>query len=405
MIELKNIKPPEGELKTALDTCWSKVLSRSEVGFTRIPELNAEWKAVEDRVQASRPARRVLVLGIGGSSLGTQVIYEGLRAQRPVQMTFLESPDPDTWAHLRGLTDPEWRDKHVVIVSKSGNTLETLSWVERLNAHEPNWMKSSQVTVVASPGAGALQQWAAAEKVETLWIPENVGGRFSVLTAAGMLPAGLMGCKPAEFREGASWALKRTDLMNALTAAILQSWERGEWITQMWSYSESMKVFGEWWQQLWGESLAKRNAREGLPAPRASTPMSCRGPRDQHSLVQQLLEGARDKFVFVNRVRAVENVPDSFRPSLFPTMPFHGRQASLGKVLGAEAQAFEKALAEAKLPFAAISIESLNERSLGALFMMWQMVIAQLGEFMNINAFDQPGVESGKKFANEILKH
>jgi glucose-6-phosphate isomerase len=404
MIELKNIKPPEGELKSALDECWGRVLARPDVGFTRIPEMNAEWKAIEDRIQRSRPSRRVLVIGIGGSSLGTQVIFESLRAQRPVHMAFLESPDPDAWAQLRGLADPEWRDKHVVIVSKSGNTLETLSWVERLNAHEPNWMKSSQVTVIASPGEGALQKWAATEKVETLWIPTGIGGRFSVLTAAGMLPAGLMGLKPNEFREGASWALKRPEMMNALSAAILSSWERGEWITQMWTYSESLKVFGEWWQQLWGESLAKKTSRGGDASPRASTPMSCRGPRDQHSLVQQLLEGARDKFIFVNRVRAVENSPDSFRPSLFPEMPFHGRQASLGKVLSAEAQAFERSLSDAGIPYATTAIESLNERTLGALFMLWQMVTAQLGEFMNVNAFDQPGVESGKKFANEILR-
>lgn len=404
MIEIKNIKAPEGELKSTLDQCWSRVLGRPDVGFTRIPELNAEWKAIEDRVHAARPARRVLVVGIGGSSLGTQVIYEGLRAQRPVQMTFLESPDPDAWAQLRGLADPEWRDKHVIIVSKSGNTLETLSWVERLNAHEPNWMKNSQVTVIASPVEGALQKWAAAEKVDCLWIPQNVGGRFSVLTAAGMFPAGLMGLKLNEFRDGAAWALKRTDIMNTLSAAILQSWARDEWITQMWTYSEALKVFGEWWQQLWGESLAKKLDREGKPSARASTPISCRGPRDQHSLVQQLLEGARDKFIFINRVRAVENSVDTFKPSLFQDMPFHGRQVSLGKVLSAEAQAFEKSLGDVSVPYATTAIEGVNERTLGAMFMMWQMVIAQLGEYMNVNAFDQPGVESGKKFANEILR-
>jgi glucose-6-phosphate isomerase len=198
--------------------------------------------------------------------------------------------------------------------------------------------------------------------------------------------------------------LKRPEIMNSLSAAILNSWERDEWITQMWTYSESMKFFGEWWQQLWGESLAKKLDRQGQPAPRASTPMSCRGPRDQHSVVQQLLEGARDKFILINRVRAVENSSDSFRPSVFPAMPFHGREVSLGKVLSAEAQAFEKSLIATGIPFATTSIESLNERTLGALFMTWQMVIAQLGEFMNLNAFDQPGVESGKKFANEILK-
>lgn len=403
MIELKNVKAPEGDLKSRLDQCWSRVLENPTIGFTRIPELNEEWKAMEERSRHIRPAKRVLILGIGGSSLGAQVIYESLRDQRPVQLTFLESPDPDVWAQLRGLSDPDWRDKHVVIVSKSGNTLETLSWIERLSAHEPGWLKNSQVTVIASPGEGALQKWAAAENIPCLWIPANVGGRFSVLTAAGMWPAVLMGLKLNEFREGAAWALRRTDLMTALTAEILKSWEREEWITQMWTYSESLKTFGEWWQQLWGESLAKKSDRNGKSSLRVSTPMSCRGPRDQHSLVQQLLEGARDKYVLINRVRSVENSPEVFRPSLFTGSAFHGRQVSLGKVLSAEAQAFERSLNDVGIHNATTSLESLSERSLGALFMLWQMVVAQLGEYLNINAFDQPGVESGKKYANQIL--
>lgn len=403
MIELKNLKPVESNLKAKLDECWAQVLKRPEVGFTRIPELERDWKAMEDRLRQCRPARRVLVIGIGGSSLGTQVVYESLRQQRPVQMTFLESPDPDVWASLRGLGDPEWRDKHVVIVSKSGNTLETLSWVERLTAHEPGWLKSSQVTVVASPGEGALQKWAARERIPCLWIPENVGGRFSVLTAAGMLPAGLMGLKLNEFREGAAWALKKPELATMLSAEILRSWERNEWISQMWIYSESLGKFGEWWQQLWSESLGKKSGRGGATAPRASTPMACRGPRDQHSLVQQLVESVRDKYIFLARVRAVESNPDSFRGTVFPEMPFHGRQVTLGRVLGAEAQAFEKALNEAGISNSTMAIESLSERSVGGLFMLWQMVIAQLGEYMDVNAYDQPGVESGKRYANQIL--
>src|SRR6185312_1624013 len=108
------------------------------------------------------------------------------------------------------------------------------------------------------------------------------------------------------FRSGAAWAIENTSLATQLSAAILQSWDRGEWITQLWSYSESFRIFGEWWQQLWGESLGKKLNRSGKAAPRASTPMACAGPRDQHSLVQQLMEGARDKYVLISRVGAVE---------------------------------------------------------------------------------------------------
>lgn len=403
MIHLSNLKNTDHRIKLKLDESWGKVLARGEVGFTRLAALDAEWKALDDRLKQCRPTKRIIVIGIGGSSLGTQVIYEGLRGQNPAHMTFLESPDPDVWNDLRGLGGPEWKDKHVVIVSKSGNTLETLSWVERLSANEPGWLKSSQCTVIASPGEGALQKWAAKEKLPMLWIPKNVGGRFSVLTAAGMFPAGLMGFKLPEFRAGAAWALKNTEMATQLSAEILASWERGEWITQMWTYSESMRVFGEWWQQLWGESLGKKLGRSGAAAPRASTPMACRGPRDQHSLVQQLIESVKDKYIFIARVRAVENSSDTFKATLFPEMPFYERNVSLGRVLSAEAEAFEKSLIESKISNSTMSIDSLNERTLGALFMMWQMVIAQLGEYMDVDAYDQPGVELGKVYATKIL--
>jgi glucose-6-phosphate isomerase len=403
MIELRNLKHTDESLKKDLEDCWRQVLAREEVGFTKIPELGPEWKALDDRLSQVRPSRRVLVVGIGGSSLGAQVIYEALRMQRPVQMTFLESPDPDLWTLQRGFSEADWRDKHVVIISKSGNTLETLSWVERLNNHEPNWLKTSQVTVVASPGNGSLQKWAKRENIHTLWIPENVGGRFSVLTAAGMWPAGLMGLKLNEFREGAAWALKRVDLASALSVEILNSWKRGEWVSQMWTYSEALRLFGDWWQQLWSESLGKRTSRKGDTAPRVSTPMSCRGPRDQHSLVQQLVEASDDKFIFVTRVRAVENAGETFTPVLFPEMPFHGRPMTLGRILGAEAQAFERSLIDSQVPFCTLAVEKVTERSLGGLFMLWQMVIAQLGEYLQVDAYDQPGVEIGKKHATQIL--
>lgn len=403
MISLSNLKTPDARIKAKLEESWNQVLARKDVGFPQLAVNDTDWRALDDRLKQCRPTKRIIVIGIGGSSLGTQVIYEALRGQNTAHMTFLESPDPDVWNHLRGLSGPEWKDKHIVIVSKSGNTLETLSWVERISANEPSWLKSSQCTVIASPGEGALQKWAAKENLPMLWIPKNVGGRFSVLTAAGMFPAGLMGLKLTEFRAGAAWALKNRDLATQLSAEILSSWERGEWITQMWTYSESARVLGEWWQQLWGESLGKKLGRSGATAPRASTPMACRGPRDQHSLVQQLIESVKDKYIFISRVRAVENSSDSFKATLFPEMPFYERQVTLGKVLSAEAEAFEKSLVESGISNSTMYLEGLNERTLGAVFMLWQMVIAQLGEYMDVDAFDQPGVELGKVYAHKIL--
>jgi glucose-6-phosphate isomerase len=404
MIEIEHHGKPDSERERELQDCWRKVLAREDVGFPKIAERDADWEALDRRLDDCRDTRRVLVAGIGGSSLGTQVIHECFRNSSAVEVQFLESPSPHVWTSLRNLA-PDWLDNHLVIVSKSGNTLETLTWVERLAAGSPSWFQPEHCTVVASPGEGALQKWAKKNNINCLWIPGDVGGRFSVLTAAGMFPAGLMGLSLHEFRAGAEWALDHSEMAVSLAREILRSWERGEWVTQMWTYSEGLRVFGEWWQQLWSESLGKKIDRQGRPAPRVSTPMSCRGPRDQHSLAQQLIEGTKDKSVFVTRVRSVEESDGLFQAKLFPEMPFHEREISLGKIVGVEAEAFERSLEDAQVSHTSVVLESINERTMGGIFMLWQMTIALLGEFLSINAFDQPGVELGKRHAAQILQH
>ncbi|MGE0528782.1 MAG: hypothetical protein AB7G93_07755 [Bdellovibrionales bacterium] len=406
MITLRNFSPVSPELNTQLASAWKAVLERPDIGFPRLAAPSDAWSSIAEhceQVTASVPDA-LLVLGIGGSSLGTQVLYEAFRPKVKVKTLFLESPDPYTAFLLHDLVHSGVKNPHVTIVSKSGTTLETLSWVESLAQSHPDWLTAARCTVVASPGNGPLQQWARSRTIPILWIPSEVGGRFSVLSAVSMFPAGIMGLNLEEFRKGAAWALEHADLASQISGQVLHSWEHEKWITQMWTYSEALRVFGEWWQQLWSESLAKRHNRNGATAPRVSSPMSCRGPRDQHSQVQQLIEGAKDKQVFVVRVNEVEADARQFRASLFSEMPFHNRSLSLGRILGAEAQAFEQSLNEAGVPFAALTLDALNERSLGALFMLWQIVIAQLGERLNIDAFDQPGVELGKKHAKQILR-
>ncbi len=380
----------DAQLAAKLTELWPAVMRRYEAGFVKIPELKHDWSAVTARVNSLPTGEPVFVVGIGGSNLGSRVVQQCLA--RPAQIGFLESPDPTAWQDFKRLK----RRGHFVLVSKSGATLETLAWIEKLHAQG---LELSRCTVVASPGEGALQQWAKRENVHTLWIPPNVGGRFSVLTAAAMLPAGLIGLDVDGFRQGAAWALQNLPLAVELASATLQSWQREEWVTQMWTYSEALGSFGAWWQQLWGESLGKKSDYSGKPAPRASTPMACQGPRDQHSVVQQLIDGAHDKFVFLNRVTGAEQETDKFKRQLFGGSP-----TSFGQILSAEAEAFARSLEDSGIGFTSLRIGELNENTLGGLFMLWQMTIALVAEAMQINAFDQPGVEIGKKYAQEILQ-
>jgi glucose-6-phosphate isomerase len=401
MIKTRHIQVNEAIGQLRLDEAWGRLLNRKEVGFPRLVERHEDWSAIAARAAEVGQPERVIVVGIGGSSLGIQVIAEAFSLHTKCQLFFLESPDPQVWRNLMRL--PDWREAHLVVISKSGNTLETLALTEKLAASAPEMFNTRQVTVIASPGQGPLQTWAKEKGFPVLWIPEDIGGRFSVLTAVGMFPAALMGLDLGAFREGAAWALKQTSLSGQICHAILESWSSECWTTQLWAYAESLKVFGEWWTQLWSESLGKKFARTGAPARRVSAPVACRGPRDQHSLVQQLMEGPRDKFVFVLRVEDVEDQDELFQPSLFPTMPFASRPVSLGRILASEAEAFEHSLSEVGIPMGTLQLTTINEKSIGALFMLWQMVIGQLGEVLEINVFDQPGVERGKKYAQQIL--
>ncbi len=402
MIEFRSAEPIDPVLVAKLRELWAQVAQGRGAGFVRAVHNDPMWESVEQRLEAVGGINKVLVLGIGGSSLGTQVIAECFSSSSEGNIFFLEGVDRYKWDLLRNSGD--WRDRHIVIVSKSGDTLETLTWIERLFHADKDWIKADKVTVIASPGSGALQKWAAQYSIPVLEIPADVGGRFSVLTPVGMFPAGLLGLGRFDFREGARWALANVDLAAQLAAVILSGWKKDLWVTQLWTYSEALKTFGQWWQQLWSESLAKKVDRAGKPGPRVSTPMACIGPRDQHSLLQQLMEGFRDKQVLLTRVKAAETAGESFKAQVFPEMPYFGKTISIGSILGAEAQSFEQTLIENRIPYSSVELQTLNEQTLGALFMLWQMVIALVGEHLNIDAFNQPGVELGKRHADKILR-
>lgn len=403
MIEIRSRDRLDPQLLQDLTVQWPKVQTGPGAGFIRMIEDDALWESIEKRLEECGGVDKVLHIGIGGSSLGTQVIYDTFRAASAAQFFFLEAVDRYRWDYLRDLGG-DWRDRHIVIVSKSGGTLETLAWVEKLAKVDRSWIRPDRCTVIASPGEGPLQTWARRHDLPCLWIPAEVGGRFSVLSPVGMFPAGLMGLGRLEFREGARWALARPNMACELAAVALQAWGRNEWITENWIYSEALRTFGEWWQQLWSESLAKKTDRSGQKAPRVSTPISCQGPRDQHSVLQQLMEGQRDKQVILTRVLSAEAAGESFVAQEFPEMPFNGKSISLGGILGAQAQAFEQALTDSSISYCAMELKNLNEQTMGAVFMLWQMAIAILGEHLGIDAFNQPGVELGKRHADKILR-
>lgn len=382
------------------------ILGRNEIGFTRLPQRTAQIALVENRArEIARASTHVAVLGMGGSSLGARALLSAV--PRPAGrgiVSFLDNIDGDRfWSWIRSQND--LGSIHWVLASKSGNTVETLGMADiidqqlRQSGHR---RLSAVATVVSELKDSPLTKWARRESVPILEIPADVGGRYSVLSPVGLLPASFAGMRLDKIVEGAEWALSANELVARMAAKSLGSFLRDEWVTMLWSYSDGLRDFGGWWQQLWAESLAKKVNRGGGPAPRVSTPVPAIGACDQHSLLQQVTEGSPDKFIWFQRVLESESGGARLEKTLFD-----GQEYMVGKTLGdlfkAEADATEQAMNEAGVHSATLTTAKLDERSMAALFMLWQMTIAVMGEILDINAFDQPGVERGKVIARKAL--
>jgi len=404
MIEIKNSN--RIPVTPALEKAWDKSFQQKDARFFELPSRSALWAASTSRsLEIQKIADVTCVVGIGGSSLGGRALQQAFEHLSPHRLFFLEAPDETLVNKVRTKVGALNR-VHFIFISKSGKTLETLSlldfWAQILR--EQNLDIAKQSTVICGAAVSPLRDWATKNKVPVLPVPEDVGGRFSVLTPVGLLPAALMGLPLERIRAGAEWALSQKDLVLQLSASSLKSFEEKRWITQMWIYSAHFHTLGLWWQQLWSESLGKKQGRSGQPAPRVSTPMVCLGPQDQHSLLQQLQEAERDKSIFIFRDTAVERKGMAFDCQLVSQLEPSCQSIYLGEVLSAEADGFQGALKDAGIPFIEMHGDSTKLESWGAFFMIWELVIAVLGEALEINAFDQPGVELGKRLAMQALR-
>lgn len=403
-LKLKNTRPTEGKTRSVAEQSLQRVKSQSP-GFVQMIDNNALWDQCKSRTrQLEGQFDTVAVVGIGGSHLGLLALSQALvPLAKQARLVFFDNVDATVFEEkLRAI--PSLLRTHFVLISKSGGTLETLACAEFISQEmrAQGLELSPQCTVVTELRSNPLYDWAKSRSVAVLEVPVNVGGRFSVLSPVGMLPACLLGVDIDAIRSGAREALEADELVLDLSAQALTSFSCEEWITLFWCYSDRLQAFGFWFQQLWAESLAKKVNRAGLPAPRVSSPYVARGANDQHSLLQQVAEGYRDKFIWFFRESAAESGGLMLKSTEFAgTEPLKGR--GIGSVLAAEAQATAETLSEAGVQSLTLHLPPLNAHGLGGLFMLCQMVVSVLGESLDINTYDQPGVEAGKRRARKIL--
>lgn len=389
-----------------------------EMGFFDLPGDRGLAEATRDAARRCRQgADALVVIGIGGSALGATALSDALlpplrnelgeRARGGFPRLYvLDNPDPDTASALLGRLDPARTLFNVV--SKSGTTAETMAqflvvWQMLESALGAERM-GSRLLLTTSPEGGALREIAAEHDLPVLPLPEAVGGRFSVLSPAGLLPAAVAGIGIGSLLDGAAAMAGRcaTSELAANPAGMLATLlhvadtEAGASVQVFMPYADSLRGTAYWVRQLWGESLGKALARDGRRVETGPTPLPALGPADQHSILQLLMEGPRDKVVvFIARESCGEDVAI---PRLFgdkPALAYLGGHTLQG-LLDRERRATAEALRREGRMNLTVAVDRVGARSLGALLMLFQIAVVYAGELYGVDPLDQPGVELGK---------
>ncbi|OGH95204.1 MAG: hypothetical protein A2039_03875 [Candidatus Melainabacteria bacterium GWA2_34_9] len=364
----------------------------------------------------------LLVLGIGGSSLGGICVTEAIlkpywnlldkeaRNGMP-RIFFLDNIDPDQINGLLGTLD--LKKTLVNVITKSGNTAETMSAFMIVKARleiELGASYKENIVATTDENKGILRNIATEENFKTFIVPDDVGGRFSIFCAVGLLPFGLVGINISELLRGVremDSELKNTNIdeniaaQNALIHYLMD--KKGKNLSVMMPYSSRLKYVSDWYVQLWAESLGKEVDLNGKVIHAGPTPLKALGATDQHSQVQLYNEGPNDKLISFVRV-------DKFDTTLeIPCI--YDEDSELGYLCGrtvndlmnAEADSTRIAVTDYKRPNITITLPAINEYYLGQLLYMLEVQTAIAGALYNIDTFNQPGVEQAKNYTYALM--
>ncbi len=341
---------------------------------------------------------QLCVVGLGGSSLGARALYEALDADK--EIIFFDNIDAYSFEKKFQLVDKD--NCHWLFTSKSGSTREVLCLIDLIVQKYDNFNAKDNCTVVTDDKPSSLLDWCKKNEVDVFNIPLDIGGRYSVFTPVGLLPLAYMGKNLNEVVQGVDWALNQKELIAQICSGLVDSFKREEWVHLYWIYSDCLQAFGLWLQQLWMESLGKKLNLDGEPAPRVSSLFTARGASDQHSILQQINDGVKDKFItFLSDDRAV-SFGNALGDSQFPgNNELSG--FGLGKLCLVAMQSTYEALAEEGVSTNLLFLNEVNTKSLSALMSLYMVSTVVVAEHLKINPFDQPGVESSKLRTKAIL--
>ena len=383
---------------------------RESIGYYSLPYAETTYlKARLDSLNFTQ--KQIAIIGIGGSTLGTYAIYNFMKYNKQHNKTlkkelfFFESTDP---VNLNGtLSQLNLDDTLFIVISKSGTTIETVSIFKYLMSITK--IDKSNLLVVTENDS-KLNSFAKANDINSFEIPKNVGGRFSVLSNVGLVPLYLAGFNIDDLLKGAknisTSFFEQHELYDHLIKKARTYYEFKDIynINAIFSYSQLFEGFNKWYIQLWGESLGKidvNNTNQGL------TPIGLLGPVDQHSFLQLIVEGQRDKTVTFIKIKDFKD------NTKIAAIKLEGLEEldyidglDFEDLINLQADATIASVKEYKkdIPVDIIEIEEISEYEIGKLLFYYELLTSIVGKFLRINTYDQPGVEGGKIILKEMLK-
>lgn len=394
---------------------FQKTINSDEIGFFRLTDDQGQLEAAKKMYEKHKDKTHFIQVGIGGSALGPQTLIDALKTNKDVRFSFMDNTDSEYIHDLLSEIDP--LKSLFYIVSKSGGTAETIgnfsiarNFLRKAGVKEEDF--KNHFVLCTDPKSGHLRELAQAKGFDTLEVPSDIGGRFSVFSHVGLFPALFAGIDIDELFNGSNDIkeslltedLDKNILLNT-AAHISHLYEEGSPSvnqTVLMPYSSKLKTLSNWFVQLWGESLGKirqsDNANIGL------TPIPAYGATDQHSQVQLFMEGPADKVIMLLEVK--EKACDFELDSGLELGPAEKLAPySLNQLIEAQINGTIQALKNNKKNVIHISIDRNDARHMGALVLFFESLTAIMGQYLEVDPFNQPGVELGKNYAYEYLKN
>ncbi len=393
----------------------------------KLPFMDLPY-ASEEVLEIKQLAKKVrymcddfVVLGIGGSALGMTALMQALKGpfhnaqndddRDAPRLYVADNIDPD---FFKGILDNIDSYRTIFnVISKSGSTAETMSqFMIAQQFLKDNLGAGYKDSMIATTDAksGILRDIVNQEELSSLIVPDGVGGRFSVLSAVGLFPAAVVGIDIDALLAGARFMdemCQNEDVRKnpaALSALIYYLYyQKGRNINVMMPYSSALKDVADWYGQIWAESLGKRHDLEGDVVNAGQTPVKALGVTDQHSQLQLYVEGPDDKVITFIKVGEFDNevrIPEAY--SGISGIDYLGG-TTLTRLINSELHATEITLMKNSKPNCTINVPAVNAFTLGQLLYMLEVQTSVMGKLMDINTYDQPGVEQGKLYTYGMM--